>query len=406
MTIAGLCAQALERARLSAAERAALDAADEALAMLDTVVDSAPIGLAYLDTELRYRRINPRLAAMNGLSVAEHLGRRPRDLFPQMAPAWEPHWQRVLATAEPVAGLVFSALRGDGRIGHAQVSFYPVRVGDGPVLGVGVLVLDVTQQKEAEEERARLLASEQAARAAAQEAQARAEAALQLREAFLSIAAHELKTPLTSLLGQAQLLERRLANEGLLTDQNARSLQVVVGQARRLSHLIGDLLDGANLELGQLAIRRLPVELGRLVRKVVEELQPTSPGHQLSVRVLDGPVTVQADPIRMEQVIQNLLGNAVKYSPRGSEVAVEVRCVDGEALVSVRDRGVGIPADAMPRLFERFYRVASAETSSVSGVGVGLYVVREIVRLHNGEVRVESTPGEGSTFTVALPIAG
>jgi signal transduction histidine kinase len=287
---------------------------------------------------------------------------------------------------------------------YVQVSFYPVRVGDGPVLGVGILVLDITDQQRAEEERVRLLASAEAARGAAQEAQARAEAALQLRDAFLSVAAHELKTPLTSLLGQAQLLERRLEKEGQLTELNARSLQVVVGQARRLSNLIGDLLDGAHLELGQIAIKQRPVDLGRLARQLVEEFQPTSPGHSLLVELPSAPIMVPVDPMRIEQVIQNLLSNAVKYSPRGSEVLVSLRVAGERALLTVHDHGVGIPAEALPHLFERFFRVASPETSSVSGVGVGLYVVREIVRLHGGEVHVESSVGAGSSFTIDLPL--
>jgi PAS domain S-box-containing protein len=405
MTVAGLCAQALERARLSDAERAALDAADEALAMLDMVVDSAPVGMAYVDDEFRYRRVNPRLAAMNGLPAADHIGRRARDLFPAGAAIWEPHWRKVLDTGEPVTGLVLTATMDDGQCRHAQVSFYPVRVGDGPVLGVGVLVTDITEQREAEEERARLLASEQAARAAAQDAQARAEAALELRDTFLSVAAHELKTPLTSLLGQAQLLERRLESAGLLTEQNARSLQVVVGQSRRLNHLISDLLDGAQLELGQLIIKRRPAELGRMAQQIVEELQPTVPGHSFRVELPEGPTNVLVDPVRMEQVIQNLLSNAVKYSPRGSEVRVELRREGGRALLAIHDRGVGIAPDALPRVFERFFRAPSPATASVSGVGVGLYVVREIVRLHEGDVRVTTALGEGSTFTVDLPLA-
>jgi len=406
MTMAGLCAQALERARLSAAERAALSTADEALAMLDMVIDSAPIGMAYVDHELRYRRINPRLAAMNGLPVAAHIGQRVRELFPQVAATWEPQWRQVLATGEPITDLVLSGAIPDGSTRYALASYYPVRVGDGAVLGVGILVSDITQQREAEQERARLLASEQAAREAAQAAQASAEAAVQLRDAFLSVAAHELKTPLTSLLGQAQLLERRLAKDGQLTELNERSLQVVVGQARRLSHLISDLLDGAHLELGQLAIKRRPLDLARLTQQFVEELQPTAPSHSFRLELPEGPLTVLADPIRMEQVIQNLLSNAVKYSQRGSEVRVELRRADDKALLTIHDQGVGIPAEAIPRLFERFYRVESSETASVSGVGVGLYVVREIVLLHGGAVRVDSMPGQGSSFTVELPLGG
>lgn len=253
-------------------------------------------------------------------------------------------------------------------------------------------------------ERTRLYDAERAALAAEQEARAHAEEAVQLRDGFLSIAAHELRTPLTSLLGQAQLLQRRLSSAGQLNEPSARSLQVVVGQARRLSRLVGDLLDGARLELGQLAIEREPVNLSLLLRQIVEELQPALPNHQLWLDTPDEQFTVSGDAIRLEQVLQNLLSNAVKYSPSGSAIRLSLQRDAQQALVAVEDRGIGIPSDALPNLFERFYRVASPETQRVSGVGVGLYVVREIVRLHGGTVGVASVVGQGSTFTVALPL--
>jgi PAS domain S-box-containing protein len=412
-TVAAAFVTDLSAVKAAEAERAVLlrsaeqtrRAADEALAMLDAVVESAPIGIAYVDLEFRYQRVNAVLARMNGVPAAAHIGKRANELFPQFAPFWEPHWRRVIDTGEPVQDLVLSATMPDGSVRHALVTFFPVRVGEGPVLGVGILVADITAQRQAEEERLRLLEREREALADAQAAQARAEEAVQLRDGFLSIAAHELKTPLTSLLGQAQLLERRLAREGQLTELNARSLQVVVGQTRRLSHLIGDLLDGAHLELGQLVIRQRPTELRRLVAQAVEELQPTVPSHSIIAQLPPGAVLVQADPVRIEQVVQNLLSNAVKYSSRGSTVRVELRQTGDTALLAVHDEGVGIPAEAIPHLFERFYRVNQPETASVSGVGVGLYVVREIVRLHGGAVRVQSTPGVGSSFTVELPLA-
>lgn len=405
MTMAGLCAQALERARLSAAERAALAAADEALAMLDRVIDSAPIGMAYLDRELRFRRVNPRMAALMGLSNAPQSGERAAELLSRAGLPWERYVRQVMESGEPVVDLELSAAAAEGGPRYALLNFYPVQVSGGAVLGVGVAALDITERKAAEEERSRLLAAAEAARGAAQEALARAEEALQLRDDFLSVAAHELKTPLTSLVGQAQLLERRLAKAGLLSGANERSLQVVVGQARRLSSLIGDLLDGARLHRGQLTLNLRPLDLGRLAQQIVNELQPTIPGHRLQVRVESSGPRVRGDAVRLDQVLQNLLGNAVKYSPRGSEVLVEVRRNGDRALLSVQDQGVGIPAEALPHLFERFYRVVRPETASISGVGVGLYVVREIVRLHGGEVWASSVLGEGSTFTVALPLA-
>lgn len=404
MILGGLCAQALERARLMVSEREALAAADEALAMVDTVIDSAPIGLAVMDRDFRYLRINRRLAELNGRPPAEHIGRLASELYPRAFKLWEPHWRQVIATGEPVTDVEVDGRELTGQELYLLVSYFPVRVGAGAVVGLGVVVVDITGRRRAEQERVALLSSAQAARATAQEAQARAEAALQIRETFLSVVAHELKTPLTSLLGQAQLLERRLAQAGLLTEPNERSLHVVVGQARRLSHLIGDLLDGAHLETGQLALDLRPLDLGKLVAQVIDEAQPMTLGHTLVSTIEPDGLIVQGDVVRLEQVVQNLIGNAVKYSPRGTTIRVRASRDEGFARLSVADEGIGIPSEELPRLFERFYRVERPETRSVSGVGVGLFVVRELVRLHGGTVEVQSTVGAGSTFTVSLPL--
>lgn len=404
MTLAGLCAQAIERARLTEAEHKALVAADEALALLDTVIDAAPIGMAVMDREFRYTRINRRLAELNGRPPAEHLGRKASELYPQGAQRWEPYWRQVLTTGRPLVDVEISAPDHQGVLRHVLVSHYPVRVGDRPLVGVGMVVLDITDRKHAEDERQRLLASEQAARQQAQAAQAQAEEALQIRDSFLSVAAHELKTPLTSLLGQAQLLERRLTQADNLNEANRRSLHVVTAQARRLRHLIGDLLDGAHLQSGQLAIDRRPLDLGRLVRQIAEDQQATAPGHTLICSIEGEPLSVRGDLARMEQVFQNLLSNALKYSSRGTTITLHARRQGDQVLVSIGDQGIGIPPEALQRLFERFYRVNTPETRAVSGVGVGLYVVREIVQLHGGLVQVQSEVGVGSTFTVALPL--
>jgi len=404
-TVADLCAQALERARLTAAERAALAAADEALALLDTVIDSAPIGLAFMDAEFRYRRINATLAQINGRPAADHIGRRARDLFPSGAAVWEPFWRQVIETGKPIVGLEIGgpAMAMDR---YALVDYYPVRGAGGEMLGVGIIVQDVTGRRQAEEERLRLLNSERAAREAEQAARARAEDAVRLRDAFLSVAAHELKTPLTSLIGQAQLLRRRLDQAGALTEANQRSLGVVIGQAQRLNQLINDLLDGARLEAGQLIVNRSPLDLGRLLRRVADDLQPSLVRHQLTVTIAEEPLVVAGDAIRLEQVVQNLLNNAVKYSPNGGPIVLRAGRDDDEALISVSDRGIGIEPEAIPRLFERFYRAPGAEQARVTGVGVGLYVVREIVHQHGGSVTVESTLGQGSAFLVRLPLGG
>jgi signal transduction histidine kinase len=233
-----------------------------------------------------------------------------------------------------------------------------------------------------------------------------AQNAIRVRDAFLSIAAHELKTPVTGIMGYAQLLQRRAEQgEG---QHNARAAQVIVEQAKRLSKLVGSLLEVSRLETGQFTLDFRPLDLCVLVRRVADEVSmmfpPGSP-HVLTCECPEGAVIVEGDALRLEQVLQNLVQNAIKYSPQGGAINVQVEKHGDQAVIAVSDRGLGIPRDAQANLFQRFYRAGNVRGDSISGMGIGLYVVREIVSRHDGTVEVESTEGVGSTFIVRLPMA-
>jgi PAS domain S-box-containing protein len=231
-----------------------------------------------------------------------------------------------------------------------------------------------------------------------------AQEAVRTRDVFLSVASHELKTPLTSLLGNIQLLERRAKREGNLDERYQRTIAVVIDQTRRMSQMVATLLDVSRIESGQLMIERDEVDLRELARRVIQELQPTQPKHAIVYTAPDQPLVVRGDALRLEQVLQNLIGNAAKYSPTGDQVRVRLAREGSQATISVADDGIGIPESALPRLFQRFYRAGNAELYHISGMGVGLYVVQEIVKLHGGALKVESREGAGSTFTVVLPL--
>jgi PAS domain S-box-containing protein len=266
-----------------------------------------------------------------------------------------------------------------------------------PLRLVGTTV-DITARKQAEAERERLLAAEQAARA-------EAEAAVRVRDAFMSIAAHELKTPLTGLIGCIQVLQRRQTREASLNERDARMLQQVAEQAFRLNKLIEAVLDTGRIQAGRLEIERAPVDVAALVGRFAEEVRPTLDDRSLEVSLADEPLVVIGDELRLEQVLQNLVHNAVKYSPAGGAVRLRVEREDGQARVSVGDEGIGIPPAELDQLFQRYYRAGNAAALGINGMGIGLYVVREIVTLHGGAVTVESVEGAGSTFTVRLPLA-
>jgi signal transduction histidine kinase len=205
---------------------------------------------------------------------------------------------------------------------------------------------------------------------------------------------HELRAPLTGIKGNAQLMKRRKAYSG-------RSIDTIIKETERLERHISDLLLASQIQNDRLALALEDLDLAAAARSAVDSLGREDAGIRLEA---DGePVMVHADPHRLSQVLMNLLTNALKYSPEGARVTVRVARTEDEACVSVEDQGVGIPADALPHLFDRFFRV-SKTSGGVQGLGLGLYISRRIVDAHGGRIEVRSELGRGSTFTVKLPL--
>ncbi|HEU4784198.1 MAG TPA: ATP-binding protein [Ktedonobacterales bacterium] len=249
--------------------------------------------------------------------------------------------------------------------------------------------------------RERHLREEQAARATA-------EAAVALRNEFLSIASHELRTPVAVLLGNTQLLERVLLSRVKQDTQVRRSFGAIQRQLTRIQALIAAMLDVSRIERGHLKIAHDPLDLVALVEAVVDEMRTTTQAHPIELVVpTDAPldVFVYGDALRLEQVMFNLLQNAIKYSPDGGPIQVKVARADNWASVAVTDHGLGIVAEALPHLFERFYRAPGVRSEHISGLGIGLFIVHEIVTLHGGDVSVVSEQGTGTSVTVRLPLA-
>ncbi|MBA3532643.1 MAG: response regulator [Ardenticatenales bacterium] len=230
-----------------------------------------------------------------------------------------------------------------------------------------------------------------------------AQEAVQIRDQFLSIASHELKTPLTVLHGYASLLERRIGQTGVITERDQRALHVIYEQAERLNRLIELLLDISRIETGQLSIERARMDLCALMARLIDEIQPSLEKHTVRLISACEQLDIEGDELRLEQVFQNLLRNAVKYSPEGGEVTIRVEQHEGRISVGISDQGIGIPAESLPHLFTRFYRAKNVSAQLIGGLGLGLHIVKEIVALHGGEVEVFSHEEQGSTFTVHLP---
>lgn len=232
-----------------------------------------------------------------------------------------------------------------------------------------------------------------------------AQVAVRQRDRFVSIVSHELKTPLTTLLGFARLLQQWSNQPNADPERNQRALERITEQVYRLNDLINTLLDLSHIRTSQFHIEKTLVDVGVLVQDLIEGLRPALQQHTVTVNGTCEPLLVEGDSTRLRQVLQNLIDNALKYSPDGGNVAITVERKAARVCVQVTDTGIGIPSEAMPHLFKSFYRAANGEARGIEGMGIGLYLVNEIIIFHGGHIEVESTEGNGSTFTVYLPLA-
>jgi signal transduction histidine kinase len=276
-----------------------------------------------------------------------------------------------------------------------------------PFLISGIIIAAITGQRESA--RLRALFAEQEAQEQAQElAQANVELqeANRLKDQFLSVASHELKTPITSISGQAQIVLRRLSKKKELPEELVdvrTALEKINEQTRRLNTLVDDLLSLSSIRSGKLNLRLSACNLGDICRSVVEE-QRTISERTIDIVLPASPVFVEVDSDRISQVMTNLVSNALKYSSPASPVRVAVCARDTTALIKVHDSGQGIAQEELEHIFDTFYRAPDAQTSKQSGWGLGLAICKDIVERHNGRIWCESQVGAGSTFFVELPL--
>lgn len=366
----------LENARLHqavSAERAKLAA----------IVEQMADGVAILGPQGELLHLN---------AAAERILGRPAGSTPSEAGGMEPFQLRrpdgTLYRAEELPGwhalregrtmtnVELQVVMPSGELRDLASSAAPLRDLNGQLLGAVVVVRDVTEMRSVE----------------------------RLKDEFMAIASHELRTPLTIIKAQTQLVARKLppGAEGA-----AERLKVVLAETDRMARLIQALLDVSRLEKGELALTMAPLDLVELTRAMVERLAPTSAQHVLQFEGPEEPVPVVGDRDRLEQVLLNLLENAVRYSPDGGPVTVTLRIEGDEAVLAVRDAGIGLSPEALQRVFERFYQVDGVPlTRRFPGMGLGLYLSQAIVARHGGRIWAESPGlGQGSTFSFTLPIA-
>ncbi|HSN69711.1 MAG TPA: ATP-binding protein, partial [Thermoanaerobaculia bacterium] len=228
----------------------------------------------------------------------------------------------------------------------------------------------------------------------------REQQAIDERDEFLSLTTHEIKNPLTSVRGYLELAEDAI--RGGKRDEAIESLNVVRNEALRIQRFAEDLLEVSRIGGGKFTIRPEDADLGEITARVVRRYADTSA--QKIVLTLDQNIPrVECDPVRISQAVENLISNAVKYSSESGRIEVSLSGHGDRVILAVRDEGIGIPESKIPLIFERFYRVEEGG-KTVKGTGLGLFITREIIRMHGGTIRAESAPGEGSTFIVELPV--
>jgi len=359
------------------------EAQERIVGILESITD----GFVAFDRDWRYIYINAAAEGI-GLRRSELLGRTIWEAFPDLpGTEFETQFRRAAADRTPVE--VESYYPAWGRWFNCKV--FPAADG-----GVTIYLRDVTERKLAEEERARLLESEREARRQAEEAS-------RLKDEFLATVSHELRTPLNSISGWAGLLR----GGAVSVEQTERALETIERSARSQNQLINDLLDVSRIITGKMRLDVGPVRLGSVIEAAVESVRPSAEAKEIRLSALLDPAgdMVSGDAERLKQVVWNLLSNAIKFTQKGGRVQVRLERVDSHAEITVADNGQGIKPEFLPHVFDRFRQEEGGTGHQHGGLGLGLAIVRHLVELHGGAVRVDRAGlNQGATFTVALPI--
>lgn len=370
----------------------ALEEMRRAQAHAETVTRVSADGIMVVNADEVITGFNPALERLTGYSALEMIGQRCKAKFrlkdeegsrtcDALCPFSNP------AQPDQISHVEARLFTKSGREVWVEISRGLLRSDDGQIAGVVHTFRDLTERKETE----------------------------RLKDEFLTIASHELRTPITSLKGSAQLMLRRFrlaGQKGNLGDQpctmdhsrDVKQLEVLDAQADRLSQLVGELLDISRLQAGALDLHLEETDIIHLAREIIEQLQTTTSHHHLRLRAPSEALRARVDGGRIEQVLTNLIDNAIKYSPNGGDIEIIVMNDGDRAVVSVKDSGIGIPPQETGKLFDRFYRGKGELLRKRPGLGLGLYLSQEIVKRHQGTIWAKNNQNGGSTFSFSLPL--
>lgn len=375
-----------------------IGSAEEAQALLAAIVASSDDAILSKDLNGIIRSWNQSAERMFGYTADEIIGKPITVLFPPDRLDEEPKILAQIRRGQRVDHFDTVRVHKDGTPLDVSVTISPVKDASGAVIGVSKVARDISGIKRILREREESLEREKAARA-------EAERVSQIKDEFLATLSHELRTPMTAILGWANVLGSRGA---VSADELRQGLQAIERNARAQAQLIDELLDMSRIINGKLRLDVQPVDLQAIVFDAAESVRPAADAKNIRLTtVLDpkaGPIT--GDPNRLQQILWNLLSNAIKFTPRDGRVHVYLRRVSSHVEISVVDSGQGISAEFLPQLFTRFTQADTSMARRHGGLGLGLALVKSLVDMHGGSIKA-SSPGidHGSTFTVSLPLA-
>ncbi|MFM8321220.1 MAG: PAS domain S-box protein, partial [Chloroflexota bacterium] len=376
--------------------QAALRASEETYRSL---FDASNDAIFLLDLDSTYLALNPRAVELLGYrDGAQLIGRKASEFTDPSQAGDAQHRHDLLLADERVPAYECTFVRRDGSRVETEITLSLVRDHTGEPKQIQSVVRDISQRKQAEE--------------ALRQANLELERAMEMKDDFLACMSHELRTPLTGILGLSEALRYQVYGD--MNEKQLYALANIESSGRHLLDLITDILDVAKIEAGMLELQTETCSLNEICQA---SLQLTTgmarkKGQKISYTAPPDPITLLADPRRLKQVLANLLSNAVKYSPAGASIGLEVRPGSPDAAIpdpglveiAVWDTGIGIAPDDLPRLFKPFVQVNSSLSRAQSGTGLGLVLVKRLVDLHGGRLQVESALGQGSRFTITLPL--
>lgn len=350
--------------------------AEEKQAMLAAIVESSDDAIISKDLNGIISSWNSGAEKIFGYKEHEVLGKHISILIPQDSLDEETEIISRIRKGQKVNHFQTIRVTKTGDEIHISLTVSPVKDGNGNIIGASKVARDVTKEKKAEEEIRDLS---------------------QKKDEFIALASHELKTPLTSLSGFMQIIDKKISEP---------TSKILVGKSmkilEKLNILIGDLFDISKIQSGKLQFHFERIDLTSFVLDLVETVRFSQSTHQINF-ISDGSVSIKGDRLRLEQVLVNLINNAVKYSPGANKVDVKIATTADYAIVSIQDYGLGISKEEQQNIFSQFYRV-SGLSHKISGLGLGLYITKEIIDRHSGQIMVESELGKGSVFSFKLPI--